>query len=324
MGRRRSRDALVTAEAKDASFLARPGEVLDWRAVLRSDAVAGTGLIDALPGHAGELAERLGLRPDAVRVLLDALGAWDVVVSDPERGYVAGPACPPPGEAAAIRHHAGALRRWASSLEPALRGTPIDEDRGSVSSRTFLDALGARARRHAPELADRTLARFPGARRLLELGGGHGEYGLEFARRGLEVTMVDRPAVIEAVRERGAFASGGVELVGADFHAELPEGPFDVAFCAGVNHTFDGERNRSLLACLRPRLAEGGGVVIVTRLRGADPVAAIFAVQMLVNGHGGDTHGEDEYRAWLAAAGFAAPEVEILDGGRAILSAGLG
>jgi hypothetical protein len=41
-----------------------------------------------------------------------------------------------------------------------------------------------------------------------------------------------------------------------------------------------------------------------TFLWGTDPVAAVFAVQMLSGGRGGDTHGEDDHRRWLAAAGY--------------------
>jgi hypothetical protein len=75
---------------------------------------------------------------------------------------------------------------------------------------------------------------------------------------------------------------------------------------------------------LRRIVAPGGGVAVITFLRGRDPMSALFAVQMLVNDNGGDTHTEEEYRAWLAEAGFAVDE-GVLDlpgqGARSVLFA---
>ncbi|MDQ4089934.1 MAG: hypothetical protein M3163_06490, partial [Actinomycetota bacterium] len=63
----------------DLTFLAPPGEVADWRMILLCDAAIATGLFDKLPGTVDELAGRTGLRPDALRVVLDALGALGVL-----------------------------------------------------------------------------------------------------------------------------------------------------------------------------------------------------------------------------------------------------
>jgi hypothetical protein len=50
-----------------------------------------------------------------------------------------------------------------------------------------------------------------------------------------------------------------------------------------------------------------------TFLRGAHPLAAVFAVNMLAAAPGGDTHGEDDYRRWLGQAGYGGVEVRSLD-----------
>lgn len=91
--------------------------------------------------------------------------------------------------------------------------------------------------------------------------------------------------------------------------------------CAGFTHTMGPDANAELLARVAGVTASAGGVALVTFVRGRQPIAAVFAVQMLVAGTGGDTHGLDEYRGWLTAAGFAAPEVTDLGRGTSILTA---
>ena len=120
--------------------------------------------------------------------------------------------------------------------------------------------------------------------------------------------MQDQPAMIDVARRRGRLEAAGVELCAGSFFETVPEGPFDLAFCSGITHTFGPEQNRTLFGNLRPIVAPGGGVAVVTFLRGRDPMSALFAVQMLLNNNGGDTHLEAEYRAWLAEAGFAVDE----------------
>ncbi len=176
----------------------------------------------------------------------------------------------------------------------------------------FLDALAATARKAAPGVVDVVLARFPNARTVVDLGGGHGEYSLEFARRGLAVVLQDLPPMVEVVARRGVLAEAGVELFAGDFFETVPEGPFDLAFCAGITHTFDGARNLALYTRLRSVVAATGGIAIVTFLRHRHSLADVFAVQMLANANGGDTHGEDEYRKWLGEAGFT-PDPTVID-----------
>lgn len=290
----------------DHSFLAPPGQVADWRMVLLFDAVAGSGVLGALPGTAEEIAGRVGLDANGLRVVLDALGAWRIVERDSGGGgrYALGADAPDDGLAASLRHHARALRSWSTSIDARLRGDPVDVRPGMPDPELFIDALARQARVAAPPLVDLCLARFPDARTVIDLGGGHGEYSLEFARRGLHVTLQDLPVMVDIVRSRGRLEAAGVELVAGSFFDAVPPGPFDLAFCAGITHTFDADHNRILFGRLRPVVAARGGVAVVTLLRHQDPRAAIFAVQMLANANGGDTHSEDEYRAWLGESGF--------------------
>jgi ubiquinone/menaquinone biosynthesis C-methylase UbiE len=294
----------------DLTFLAPPGEVADWRMILLCDAAIATGLFDKLPGTLDELAGRAGLRPGALRVVLDALVTLGVLEAGEEGTFAAGPAVPEPDAMAGMRQHARALRRWASAIEPALRGEAV-EGASVTDPETFHDALARNAHKVAPEVVDVCLQRFPEARSVLDLGGLHGEYSLEFTRRGLKATMQDMPAMIDVARRRGRLEAAGVDLFEGSFFETVPDGPFDLAYCSGITHTFDGEHNLMLFRHLRRVVAAGGGVAVVTFLRGRDPLTALFAVQMLVNDNGGDTHTEAEYRAWLSEAGFTVDDTVV-------------
>jgi SAM-dependent methyltransferase len=313
------------APRTDSGFLAPPGEVADWRLVVLVDAAAGAGVLDALPGTPEGLAAPLGLDVHGVRVVLDALVAWGVVERRGDGAYAVGPQAPGPDRLAGLRHHARAIRAWSGQIDDRLRGgadAPAARQ-APPDPELFIDALGAQARGTAPALVERCLARFPSAETVLDLGGGHGEYSLEFARRGLRATLQDLPTMIDIVARRGRLAQAGVELYPGSFFESVPEGPFDLAFCTGITQTFDGDHNLDLYRRLRPVVSPGGGVAVTTFLRHRNPLADVFAVQMLVNANGGDTHNEDEYRAWLGAAGFRVDDeaVDLPDRPQSILFA---
>ena len=278
--------------------------VPDWRMSLYYGAACDAGLLDRLPGTAAEVADASGADAGATRVLLEALEVWGVVSAGDDGRYGRGPGWPSPDEGAALLQQARFIRSTAAHLPDRMRGVvePLPP-RSTEELAQWQAAMGARARAVAPGLVDACLARVPHARRVLDLGGGHGEYGLELARRGLAVVLQDRPDVLDLPGRADVWAAGGVEPFPGDFFETLPEGPFDLVFCAGVTHTFGGERNRRLYRRVRPIVAADGALAIATFRRGT-PRARLFAVQMLVVGNGGDTHSSDEYREWLADAGF--------------------
>lgn len=293
------------------SFLVPAGELCDWRMVLTYDAAVEAGLLAELPGDPPGLAERLGLSEHAVRVVLDALVVWHVVEVGDDGSYVLGAVAPGPEAAAVLRHHARSIRNWGS-IADRLRGSQPTGRRGDPRGvEIMLDALAVNGRESAPAAVDACLDRVPAAGHVLDLGGGHGEYALEFARRGLRVTMQDRPAVIELARRKPALVAAGVELFAGDFFEVLPEATFDLVFCAGVVYTLGAERNVELFRRVKALLVPGGSLAVHTFLRGTDPLATLFAVQML-GATGGDSHGEDDHRRWLTEAGYGSVEAQRL------------
>lgn len=299
------------SNGEDLSFLAPPGEVADWRLVAAFDAAAEVGLFEELPATPKEAATRLGLDERAVRILLGALSVW-AVVEEYDGSYSMRPGQPYQREAATLRHHAQVLRTWSTQLGDRLRGTPPSPfEMPPERRRRWLEALAAGSRNRAPLAVESCLERFPDARRVLDLGGGHGEYARAFAQRGLEVVLQDLEPTIELLKG-GDLPRSGVELFAGDFFETLPASQFDLVFCAGVTHTYDGERNRLLYRRLASTIAPEGGLAIVTFLPERDSRALIFAVQMLAVTAGGNAHRESDYREWLKAEGYREPEIRSL------------
>lgn len=309
----------MIGEQHDYSFLAEPSGVADWRMVLLADAADQAGLIDALPGTATGLADRLDLDAHAVDVLLEALSVFGVVARDHEGRYDLGPQALGADALATISHHARVIGRWAGTIGPRVRGEVPMSDGPPVDRSRWLDALGVNGRRQAPEVVDTCLQRVPDAQTVLDLGGCHGEYALEFARRGLKATMQDRPTMIDIVRRRGTLEAAGIELFAGDFFESTPGGPFDLVFCSGVTNTFGPDRNRALYRNVHRMLSPTGSFVISTSVQGQHSAGKLFAVQMLCTGNGGGTHPETDYRSWLSESGFGPVETVHLDGGRRTL-----
>lgn len=295
-----------------ASFMAGPGSVADWRFVVLADAAVQAGVLGALPGSPAGVAARLDLDPQAVRIVLDALREWDVVRVDEGSGaYHQGPTAVTGEHADVLHHHARVIRRWSADVPDRLRGAvdARDQEPRPEQRAAWLRALAAAARGSAPTVAEESLRRFPAALRVLDVAGGHGEYGLAFARRGLEVTMQDLPEVVELVSQWPSLRDSGMQLVPGDVFEQLPDGPFDLVLCCGFTHTQPGDRIPGLLRRLRAVTAPGGGIAIRTVMRDQRPVGPVFAVQMLLAGRGADAHGWQEYQRWLATAGYEQAEL---------------
>ena len=311
-------DSVFTA----TSFMAAPGEVADWRLVLLYDAACATGLADLLPATVDEAATSGGLQPVAVRAVLDALVAGGLATRDARGAVALVDDARDPGLRAQLRQHASTIRRWSSSIEPRLRGEEAPM-RAPFNLKGWLESMAVNAATQADTIAEAALARVGvagGARRALDLGGGHGRYAMALAARGLQVLMQDREDVVALVEAEGWLAGTGVRTVAGDFHDSLPDGPFDVVLAVGIMHTMPPDRAASLLRRVAERMAPGGVLVIRTMVRDDGPSSALFAVQMLVAGQGGDAHPLEDYRRWLRDAGLTGPEVTSVGNGALLVA----
>lgn len=129
----------------------------------------------------------------------------------------------------------------------------------------------------------------PGARSVLDVGCGAGNYTIKLLRRlpGLEVTLIDlsRP-MLDRARERiSVEAVGSITTIPGDVReVDLPESGFDVILAAMVlHHLRDESEWESVFARLHRALKPGGTLWI------ADLIAHdVPAVESLMYGRWGD------------------------------------
>jgi hypothetical protein len=156
---------------------------------------------------------------------------------------------------------------------------------------------------------------FRSARRLLDIGGGGAAFDIELCRRypDLRATVYDLPHVCELTADRLAEAgmTGRIAVHPGDFFADadLPGG-HDTVLLSMIMHDWDEQRDREILdKCFRA-LPSGGMLMISELLVDDDKTGPLDAALMSLNmlaGTYGRNYTEAEYRAWLAAAGFAEP-----------------
>jgi SAM-dependent methyltransferase/DNA-binding transcriptional ArsR family regulator len=237
------------------------------------------------------------------------------------------------------------LRAWTMLAEPLRTGRPVsragtgdgaedgaedgvEDGAGDDASRRehiarFMAGMAAAPGERVSRLVDGVLARRPGAATLLDLGGGPGHIARLFVERGLDVVLVDRPEVVEFVRDEYALDRvAGLRTVGADLLEDaLPSGPFDVVLLSNILHMLSPDQCVALLGKARAVLAPGGVVAIADFVRGRSPRAARFALVMLLRTEGGNTYTFREHEAWLARTGFHSPQLTDLDPERQLITA---
>lgn len=118
----------------------------------------------------------------------------------------------------------------------------------------------------AEELIDTSpLLSFPPGARVLDLCCGPGVFTLPLARRGLEVTGVDRsPAMLEAARESCAAAGVKARFVRADALHHVEAGAYDVVLNLFTSFGYfeDPADNARVLRNMRDCLTPGGRLVL--------------------------------------------------------------
>jgi demethylspheroidene O-methyltransferase len=275
------------------------------------------------------LAQRWQLPLAATERLLRAAVALRLLETRPHGRVGLGPLGAPlagdAGLAAMVAHHAALYRDLAEPLA-LLKGeggagmaglaaywpyagtqTPDDLPAERLAAYSHLMAASQ------PLVAEQVLQAYPlhRHRRLLDVGGGIGEFACRAARAApeLQVQVFDLPGVVpEALRrfEREGLA-GRCSAVGGDFFRDpLPAGA-DLVTLLRVAHDHDDARVMHLLRAIRQALAPGGRLLLAEPLAdtpGAERMGhAYFGFYLLAMGRG-EPRSEARLRDMLAAAGF--------------------
>jgi SAM-dependent methyltransferase len=138
------------------------------------------------------------------------------------------------------------------------------------------------------------------------------------------VTVVDRPAVVEAVRRLGLDRlDPGVTFLPGDFLVSPLQGPWDLVWASNVIHALPLADVARLAARAASVLRPGGRLLLrdffVDESRTRPRRAAVFSVHMLAVGSGGRVHTLGEVRGILEEAGFAGIELHQPPGQSSIL-----
>ncbi len=273
------------------------------------------------PASAEELAATRHTDLRATRVLLAALVALGVLAKREGR-YANAPAAArylAAGSAddasTALRHNLSLWSTWSGLTEVVRRGHPVQhrdmQGRGDDWTVPFIAAMHRNAAVRAPLLV--RAVGTAGVRRLIDIGGGSGAYALAFAREkaDLEAEVLDLGTVVPIARrniEAAGLAARVRTRVGDLRRDAFGEG-HDLALLSAICHMLGPDGNRDLFRRVLAALAPGGRLVIQDHVMAPDRTApragAMFAVNMLAGTPEGGTYTEDEYRAWLAEAGFA-------------------
>jgi ubiquinone/menaquinone biosynthesis C-methylase UbiE len=272
-----------------------------------------------------DLALETGSSKRALRILLDALvgmkhlekahGRYELAPLS--RAYLSKKS---PSYLGGLVLHGRQLQANWSRLTGVVRtGRPphaieSEQDHGEFFAQ-FVDALQT-LNSPAAAFAARELCP-PGSspgRRVLDVGAGSAVWSLAFARRDpqAQVTVADWPAVVERVTKKLVAREGASDrfdyLPGNFRQVDFGASKFDVAILGHICHSEGPVHTQKLFARVYTALKPGGHLLIAEmipddeRREAAFPL--LFAVNMLVNTEEGDTFTLEEYRAWLAAAGF--------------------
>jgi cyclopropane fatty-acyl-phospholipid synthase-like methyltransferase len=156
-----------------------------------------------------------------------------------------------------------------------------------------------------------------GVRTTLDLGGGPGTYGIEFAKRGIEVTLFDLPDTMSIAREIvGEAGVKGVSFVSGDYHIDDIGTGYDLVLLSQILHSLSPEESIELLTKAGNALNPKGKVAIhefaLAENRAAPPSGALFSINMLINTPGGRSYTPREMTSWLKTAGFGPVRVKRL------------
>ena len=272
-----------------------------------------------------ELAVELESSPRGTRILCDALVDLGLL-ERPAEGYQLGhearrhllPDSPEP-RSDLLAHGAKLYERWRGLYDAVKTGTPVADENLDArllgSEREFAHAMANAGRRSAAATREQLDLRAAG--HILDLGGGPGIYGIEFAKAwpDVEVTIFDTPEALGVARQNinAAGLAERIHLRPGDAFDDPLGGPYGAVFISNVIHIYSAEMNRLLIRRCAEALRVGGQLVMKDFFldddRQTPAGGAIFAVNMLVSTEGGDCFTVAETRSWLAAAGLELEEV---------------
>lgn len=260
---------------------------------------------------APELAKILNTDPRATEILLDAVTALGLLrksrgiyrLTAPAKQFLLPKS--PWYQGDMLRHLDTLWTNW-SGLDEVVR-TGMPNRSGGRHHDVFIRAMHNNAVLRAGSVLKALDLR--GVKRALDLGGGPGTYGIELAKRGIEVTLFDLPNTVEIAHEMIRQAGlKNITFRGGDFHFDDIGNSYDLVLLSQVLHSHSALENLALLGRVFDALAPKGMTAIHEFTLAEDhasPVpGALFSVNMLVNTTEGRSYTPKEMKGWMTKVGF--------------------
>jgi len=308
------------------------GEAMYAMPVARSLQVAQrTGMLSALaegPREPNELAEHLGLRPQATARVLDVISSLGHLklradgryeMTKQARAWLDPRSDTYLGDFLADTAH---YWEWYAGLEDLVReGHHVElhaKDPDDPYWQSYIRGQYQMARLSSAEVAKAIpLAR--GAHSILDVAGAHGEYSMALCRRheGLRATIVDLPGsarVGEEIVAAAGMADRVRYVVGDMFEVDY-DGHYDGALCFNIIHHLEPEQMRALFARIRAVLRPGAPLCVLDLY---DPpggrranLASILGLFFHLTS-GADTYTTEEVGRWMGESGYEGVEAKNL------------
>ncbi len=201
------------------------------------------------------------------------------------------------------------LNPWRSLPHVLRTGEPDVNSYAELSLHDFIRGMNSPWKKSlAPEIAEKTLLRVPGAKVVADIGGAPGTMARAFAVRGLRTIVFDLPDCIDVMADELKTVPG-IEIVKGDATIQLPEGPWDIAFLGNICHGQSPEDNEKIIKGCYERLNKGGVIVVFDNLRNEGYNVARIALHMITQSVKGDIYTREQYLSWIKSAGFTGEEV---------------
>ncbi len=269
-----------------------------------------------------ELAERIKCPPRSTTLLANALVGLGLLTKGDGR-FANGPFARShlvhgrgAGLTGYLGHHAMLWNRW-SHLTANVRAGRAEPFGGAMPpdvTRSFIMSMHASSSHWGGRLVDNL--DLAGVSRILDIGGGSGDYSYALLKRLPEATAVvfDLPNVVPITMECAELAGVADRVqtrAGSYWEDELGEG-FDLAIVSNILHSAGPDGCVTILGKAFRALTPGGRVVIHDFVLGEDGTtpqwAALFSLNMLNAGTEGRSYTRDELQEFAAKAGFEALE----------------
>lgn len=208
-------------------------------------------------------------------------------------------------------------QRWTQMTECLKLGRPLETtwewlDNNPGSWEAYQDLMIAVAKMAGDEITAKT--KLPeDARRLIDIGGGHGLYSVKYCRRnpGLSAVIFDWPQGLAAAQKMISLENmqDRISFQEGDFWTDDLGRDYDVALLFNIIHMSLPDKNRELLTKVGSALNPGGLLVILDQMAvpasspTAKATAALLGLELFFE-TGGQTYPPDEVSGWLNETGF--------------------